>query len=107
MPTPALVLYRNRDFRRMASDNSVADSLKYYLPQSHNHIMLEGKRPKQDIFFGPYKLKSHNVYLMPEREHRLGDDDGLISQAFFEDYILILDFKTNRLGIVPPSVANE
>ena len=101
---PALVLYRNRDFRQIASENSVPDSLRYFYPQSNRHKMLGGKSPKTDIYFGPYKLKSHNVYFMSERSRRLGNDNGLISQPFFEDYILIVDFKNDRFGIVPPSV---
>ena len=103
-PTPALILYRRWDFRRVASDESVKDSLKYPLPHSDEYMMLEGYKPQRDLYFGPYKLKSHNVYRMPEREHRLGSGDGLITQAFFEDYILILDYKNGKFGIVPPSV---
>ncbi len=102
--TPALVLYRNRDFRNIASERSVPDSLRYFYPQSNRHIMLEGRAPKTDLYFGPYKLKSHNVYLMPERDRRLGSDRGLITQPFFQDYILIIDFKNDRFGIVTPSV---
>ncbi len=107
MPVPALVLYSQRDYRRITSGEPAADSLKYHLPGSRRHLMLDGRKPEKDIFFGPYKLKSHNVYLMSEREHRISNNRGLISQAFFEDYILILDFKKNRLGIVPPSVVKK
>ena len=102
--TPALVLYRNRDFGNIASERSVPDSLRYFYPQSNRYIMLEGRAPKADLYFGPYKLKSHNVYLMPERDRRLGSDRGLITQPFFQDYILIIDFKNDRFGIVTPTV---
>lgn len=63
--------------------------------------MLGGKEPQADLYFGPYKLKNHNVYLMPEKKHRLGKDRGLITHPFFEDYYLILDFRNNRFGIMP------
>ncbi len=106
-PNPALVLYRNRDFRRIASDKSVQDSLRYYYPPKNLHLMLGGKEPEQDLYFGPYKLKSHNVYHMPKRDYRLGNDQGLITQSFFEDYVLIVDYKNERFGIVPPAVVVE
>lgn len=101
-PNPALVLYRNRDFKRIASEGVVKDSLRYFIPHENRYIMLEGKPPKVDLYFGPYKLKSHNVYLMDEKDHRIGGDRGLITPAFFEDYILIVDFKNDRFGIMPP-----
>ncbi|GEM_PF-5252792 len=101
-PIPALTLYRKWDFRRIASDVNVTDSLRYFHPQNNSYKMLGGKEPQRDIYFGPYKLKSHNVYLMPERRQRIGSDNGLITQPFFEDYVLILDFKNKRFGIMPP-----
>ncbi len=107
MPVPALVLYRYRDYRHIVSNEPAADSLKYHLAGSRSHIMLDGRRPEKELYFGPYKLKSHDVYLMSEREHRISNNRGLISQTFFEDYILIIDFKEDRLGIVPPKVVKK
>ena len=106
-PTPALILYRRWDFQRLALNESVEDSLKYSFPRSDEHMMLGGYKPQRDLYFGPYKLKSHNVYRMPEKDHRIGGEDGLISQAFFEDYILILDYRRGNFGIVPPSVLDN
>lgn len=101
-PIPALVLYRNRDLRRIASEGFVEDSLRYFIPQSNRYIMLGGKPLQADLYFGPYKLKSHDVYLMDEKDHRIGNDRGLITPSFFEDYLLIVDFKNERFGIIPP-----
>ena len=66
-------------------------------------LKLAGKEPANDIHFEPYKLKSHAFDLMQDREHRRVDSNGLIIMPFFEDSVLIIDFKDNRFGIIPPS----
>lgn len=105
-PKPALILYRNRDYRRVVSKVNATDSLIYYPPRIRENLKLAGKAPAADIYFGRYKLKNHDVYLMPEREHRRGKRNGLITMPFFEDYIVIIDFKNNRFGIIPPAFAD-
>ncbi len=104
---PGLILYRNRHFRRIASEEHSHNTLRYYSPGRYESLMIEGKTPQSDIYFGPYKLRSHDIYLMDERGHRRGYDNGLITQPFFLDYIMIIDYKNNQFGILPSDVINN
>ncbi len=108
-PLPALTLYKWLDYRLIASEQKSEESLRYLNPYSvtDDYIMLEGRKPRRLLYFGPYQLRSHDVYRMSERDLRLGLDDGLITQAFFEDYVLILDFRNNKFGIIPPYAINK
>lgn len=63
--------------------------------------LLEGHLPQTMLRMGNMPLKPYNVYYWPEG--RISKSQGYISQAFFDDYVLILDYPNRRFGLLRPS----
>lgn len=96
---PAMIAYHNRTFNQVSSSQKARDKLI----RNNGSIdePLEGYVPKEELFFEGNPLTAHDVYLL--RQRTPSRIRASISQVFFEDYILIFDYKNQRFGILNPS----
>ncbi len=101
---PALVVFHNRTFRQLASSNAVSEKL-YHITEDNEYMEIEGFEPEEEILFKGLPLSSYNVYNSGEKAP--SGIRGKISQAFFENYIMIFDYKNGRFGLMKPREENN
>jgi hypothetical protein len=93
---PAMVFFHNRTFRQMASSQPAAEKLRHLTNNTTG--WLDGFQPSATAQFGDLPLASHNVYFSKEKAP--SSVRGVISRAFFDEYIMIFDYKNSRFGII-------
>lgn len=96
---PALVVFNNRLFKQTTSNNPAAEKLTHIMA-GNNNLLLDGYEPSADLLFNNMDIKEFNVYKSDERAP--SGIRGVISRAFFDDYVMIFDYKNGRFGLVRP-----
>jgi hypothetical protein len=98
---PALVLFHKATYRSLASPMVAAEKLRHRNNKNQS-VSLMGYKSRSIVKFDRRPLKKYDVYYSAEKiPARV---KGKISRAFFDDYILILDYKNERFGMaLPPS----
>lgn len=94
---PGLIMFGNRATRQVASQQAAPSGL-FYTDASHQTVSLDGFIPQETLYFGNFPLGQHNVFRSNERGP--SGIRGRISQPFFDDYLMIFDYKNGRFGIV-------
>jgi hypothetical protein len=100
--TPALEVYNERLFNRIKSHIISKDSLLVY-NDSNRPELVSGFSASADPYFEAFKLKKQNVFYVERKKTNFKGKkiSGTISNAFFFDYTMIIDYKNQRFGIVP------
>lgn len=101
---PGLIMFGNRATRQVASGQQLDQHLNYHTDDGQI-IPLEGFYPEEIIYFGQLPLGQFNVYRSNERAP--SGIRGRISQPFFDDYIMIFDYKNGRFGIIQQDVLSK
>ncbi len=100
--TPVLEVYNEKLYNRIKSNIHTKDSLLVF--SDFNKIeKISGTYSYEDVFFEAFKLSRQNVYFVDRDKTRYSGKriSGTISYAFFFDYIIVIDYKNQRFGLVP------
>jgi hypothetical protein len=100
--TPALEIYNERLFNRIRSNHIINDSLLVFNDLNKPEL-VSGFFASVDPYFEAFKLKKQNVYFVERKKTRFQGKkiSGTISNAFFFDYTMVIDYKNQRFGLVP------
>ncbi len=94
---PAMVVYHNPVFKKMSTDQSAADKLA--LEEGNFDVkLIEGFKPAGNVYFADLPLKNHDIYL--DKKKQPGKVRASLSHAFFLDYVMVLDYKNGRFGVM-------
>jgi hypothetical protein len=96
---PALIVFNNRLFKQTSSNVPASEKLSH-LESGNNRILLDGYEPSADLLFNGMDLQEFNVYKSSERVP--SGIKGVVSRAFFDDYVMIFDYKNGRFGLLKP-----
>ena len=88
----------NSNFWKENCDTSVIDTLG--LQAWGETIMTYGSPLNKDVFIGITKMPKTTCYKIPAYDNYFTEEIGLIGNVWFKNQVVIVDFKTNRFGIV-------
>lgn len=94
---PAMVVFNKRLLRQLSSDVPAAEMLRHQNGRE-NIKTLEGFEAEGSILFGQLPLANLDVYHSDDKAP--SGIRGTLSRAFFDDYVIIFDYKNGRFGIL-------
>ncbi len=98
---PAVEVYNKRLYNYFASNNETEDSLLVYNEKNQPEL-IQGFKPSLDIYLKDYELAELDVYFVKKDKTMYSGKRirGTLSNASFFDYIMIIDYKNQRFGLV-------
>ena len=104
-PRPGLILFHNRTFRQMASNQRAPENLRHFAGNGEGYIQLEGFRPNDMLYFNGMPLESLDVFSWNTRAP--SGIRGIVSMPFFKDYLMVFDYKNERFGLARKEVLSK
>lgn len=96
---PALIVFNNRLFKQTTSNVPASEKLAH-LEAGNSRILLDGYESAADLLFNGLDLQEFNVYKSNEKAP--SGIKGVVSRAFFDDYVMVFDYKNGRFGLLKP-----
>lgn len=94
---PAMVVFNKRLLRQLSSGAPAAEMLRHRNGRE-NIKVLNGFEAEDSILFGQFPLAGLNVYHSDDKAP--SGIRGTLSRAFFDEYVMIFDYKNGRFGIM-------